>query len=91
MCIILGVLKVIFSGVNFNVMFLDELFSNMDSELRTVVCNMLKSELKENQTIFIISHQEIYDTNFKGSINARLLFENNIEKSVYSIKKSLSE
>jgi hypothetical protein len=52
---------------------------------------MLKSELKENQTIFIISHQEIYDTNFKGSINARLLFENNIEKSVYSIKKSLSE
>lgn len=91
MCIILGVLKVIFSGVNFNVMFLDELLSNMDATLRTTVCNMLKNELKDNQTIFIISHQELYDTNFKGSINARLLFENNIEKSVYSIKKSLSE
>lgn len=87
MCIILGVLKVIFSGVNFNVMFLDELFSNMDSELRTVVCNMLKNELKENQTIFIISHQEIYDTNFKGTISARLLFKNNIDKSVYTIKE----
>ena len=31
MCVILGVLKVIFSGVHFNVMFLDELFSNSDA------------------------------------------------------------
>ena len=86
MCIILGVLKVIFSGVNFNIMFLDELFSNMDSELRSMVCNVLKSELKENQTIFIISHQEISDANFDGSINAKLSYSNGTEKSIYSIK-----
>lgn len=86
MCIILGVLKVIFSGVNFNIMFLDELFSNMDAELRSMVCNVLKSELKENQTIFIISHQEISDANFDGSINAKLSYVNCTERSSYQIK-----
>lgn len=86
MCIILGVLKVIFSGVNFNIMFLDELFSNMDSELRSMICNVLKSELKENQTIFIISHQEISDANFDGSINAKLSYVNGTERSSYQIK-----
>lgn len=86
MCIILGVLKVIFSGVNFNIMFLDELLSNLDIELRSKVCNVLKSELKENQTIFIISHQEISDTNFDGSISAKLNYSNGVEKSKYEIK-----
>ena len=86
MCIILGVLKVIFSGVNFNVMFLDELLSNMDSELRSMVCNIFKSELKENQTIFIISHQEISDANFDGSINAKLSYVNGTERSTYQVK-----
>ena len=86
MCIILGVLKVIFSGVNFNVMFLDELLSNMDSELRSMVCNVFKSELKENQTIFIISHQEISDANFDGSINAKLSYVNGTERSTYQVK-----
>jgi len=86
MCIILGVLKVIFSGVNFNIMFLDELFSNMDAELRSKVCNVLKNELKENQTVFIISHQEISDANFDGSINVNLFYDDGKEKSRYTIK-----
>jgi ABC-type multidrug transport system ATPase subunit len=86
MCIILGVLKVIFSGVNFNIMFLDELFSNMDADLRSKVCNVLKSEIKENQTIFIISHQEISDANFDGAINAKLTYSNGVEKTNYSVK-----
>lgn len=86
MCIILGVLKVIFSGVNFNIMFLDELFSNMDAELRSMICNVLKKELKENQSIFIISHQEISDANFDGSINVKLTYFNGWDKSEYQIK-----
>lgn len=86
MCIILGVLKVIFSGVNFNIMFLDELFSNMDADLRSKVCNVLKSEIKENQTIFIISHQEISDANFDGAIHAKLYYSNGVEKTNYSVK-----
>lgn len=86
MCIILGVLKVIFSGVNCNIMFLDELFSNMDSELRSMICNVLKKELKPDQTIFIISHQEISDSNFDGSINVKLTYFNTWDKSEYQIK-----
>ena len=86
MCIILGVLKVIFSGVNCNIMFLDELFSNMDLELRSMICNVLKKELKPNQTIFIISHQEISDSNFDGSINVKLTYFNTLDKSEYQIK-----
>lgn len=88
MCIILGVLKVIFSGIHFNVMFLDELFSNMDPDLRGMVCNVLKSELKPEQTIFIISHQELFDTNFDGTISAKLVYSNGKEKSSYSVKNS---
>lgn len=88
MCIILGVLKVIFSGIHFNVMFLDELFSNMDPDLRGMVCSVLKSELKTNQTIFIISHQELFDTNFDGTISAKLSYNCGKEKSVYTVKKS---
>lgn len=87
MCIILGVLKVIFSGVNFNVMFLDELFSNMDSELRGQICNILKKELKENQTIFVVSHQEVSDASFDGGISASLVYEEGKEKSRYIVKK----
>lgn len=86
MCIILGILKVIFSGVNFNIYFLDELFSNLDSELRTLICNVLKNEIKDGQTIFIISHQEISDANFDGSINAKLSYINGTEQSSYTIK-----
>lgn len=88
MCIILGVLKVIFNGIHFNVMFLDELFSNMDPDLRSMVCTVLKNELQQDQTIFIISHQEIFDTNFDGTISAKLSYSNGKEKSIYTVKKS---
>lgn len=83
--IILGVLKVIFSGVKFNIMFLDELFSNLDSELRNTICKVLKNEINDNQTIFIISHQELPDTYFDGSIHAELHYKSNsIKQSKYS-------
>ena len=86
MCIILGVLKVIFSKINFNILFLDELFSNFDSALHNVACGILKNELKENQTIFIISHQEISDSLFDGSIKAKLNFIDGQEASKYIIE-----
>lgn len=87
MCIILGVLKVIFSGVKFNVMILDELLSNLDYELRDSICKILKSEINEDQTIFIISHQEITDTNFNGSVCVKLSYDDGKEKSKYTISK----
>ena len=85
MCIILGVLKIIFSRVNFNIMFLDELFSNMDADLRSMVCNVLISEKNKEHTTFIISHQRIPETVFDGLIEARLVYKDNREHSEYTI------
>jgi DNA repair exonuclease SbcCD ATPase subunit len=86
MCIILGVLKVIFSKINFNIMFLDELFSNLDSNLRNDVCSILKNELRENSTVFIISHQEIDNEDFDGKIKVSLDYNDSKKKSSYSVK-----
>jgi ABC-type multidrug transport system ATPase subunit len=89
MCIILGILDVIMHNVNFNICFLDELFSNMDGELRQLMCQVLKSNLKENQILFIISHIELDDKYFNGEISAHLEYVNNsiLKKSVYKITK----
>jgi DNA repair exonuclease SbcCD ATPase subunit len=89
MCIILGILDVIMNNVNFNICFLDELFSNMDGELRQLMCQVLKSNLKENQILFIISHIELDDKYFNGEITANLEYVNNsiLKKSVYKITK----
>ena len=40
--IIFGILQNIIANVNFNVIFLDELFSNMDAESRNVMINLIK-------------------------------------------------
>lgn len=87
MCCILGVVKAIFTGANCNILFLDELFSNMDTELREIACNILREDLKNDHTIFIISHQDISDYNFDGYISAELYFENGQKKSKYTIRE----
>lgn len=85
--IILGVLRVITNNSNFNICLLDELLSNMDMELRQVICHVLKDNIKEGQTLFIISHTEFEDKNFDGVIDAQLHFKDNLyKKSVYNIQ-----
>lgn len=87
--IILGVLKVITNNSNFNICLLDELLSNMDSEMRQLICTVLKNNIKENQTLFIISHTEFEDKNFDGIIETQLQYkDNNFKKSVYTISKT---
>ena len=87
MCIILGILDVIMNNVNFNICFLDELFSNMDGELRQLMCHVLKNNLKDGQILFTISHVELEDKYFNGEIKAELEYINNsiLKKSVYKI------
>lgn len=86
--IILGVLKVITNNSNFNICLLDELLSNMDMELRQVICKVLKDNVKEKQTLFIISHTEFEDKNFDGVIEAQLQYMDNIHrKSIYEIRR----
>ena len=89
MCIILGILDVIMNNINFNICFLDELFSNMDSELRQLMCYVLKNNLKEGQILFTISHVELEDKYFNGEIKAELEYIDNsiLKKSAYKIIK----
>ena len=82
--IILGVLKTIMSSVNFNICLLDELLSNMHTELRGDICKVLKDNLKEEQTIFIISHAELDDQYFDGSLDVELVYMDGVyQKSKY--------
>lgn len=86
--IILGILNIILRNVNFNICFLDELFSNMDAELRDIVCKVLKGTIKDGQTVFIISHVELDDFYFDGCIEASLSYmDQNLKESIYKFKK----
>lgn len=86
MCIILGVLGTIMSNISFNITFLDELFSNMDMDLRSTMCQVLRTNHKSGQTLFIISHVDLESKYFDGQIDARLEFIDEVHrKSVYTI------
>ena len=85
MSIILGILNVIMSNINFNILFLDELISNMDAELRYDVCSVLRENLQSGQTMFLISHTELDDKWFDGNINITQTSTGNFQKSVFKI------
>ena len=88
LCIVLGVIKTILNSVAFNITLLDELISNMDSELRQTVCQVLKNSIEPNQTMFIISHTELDDKWFDGSIDVEIDHTEDFQmKSKYTIKK----
>ena len=69
--IIFGILKTLLNGVNFNIIFLDELTSNMHDDLRDLTCKMLQRNIKD-KCIFIISHAPIDDNPFEGEIKVKL-------------------
>lgn len=72
MIIILGVLGAIIGSSSINIMFLDELFSNLDESLRNDMCKVLKDSIKSNNTLFIVSHQDIDEQFFNGFIDLSL-------------------
>lgn len=78
--IILGVLGTILGGESCNVMFLDELFSNLHSDLRNEMCSVLKDFISEDQTLFIISHYDLDDRYFDGTIKMKLERHNQYEQ-----------
>jgi DNA repair exonuclease SbcCD ATPase subunit len=69
--IILSILRVLMSSVNFNICFIDELLSNMDEEMRDVMCQLLKSNKQTGQTIFVIGHAQLRDDLFDGCIHVK--------------------
>lgn len=87
MCIIMGVLGTIMNNISFNITFLDELISNMDYDLRSIMCRVLKQNMKPNQTLFILSHVDLEAKYFDGEVHAKLEYiDESHLKSVYSIE-----
>lgn len=70
--IIFGVIQNVIANVDFNIFFLDELFSNMDSDSRNTMLNLLKTTLCENRTIFVVNHAEMPDDYFNHKIRVHL-------------------
>ena len=82
MVTILSILKVIMNSVNFNIWFLDELLSNMDEEMRDLMCGILKSSMDPGHSIFIISHAKLSEFAIDGCIEVN----NRDNNSQYTIK-----
>ena len=88
MVTILGVLGTVIGSNGVNILFLDELFSNLDANLRNEMCSVLRESLKEDSSIFIISHTDLEDKYFDGEIHMRLEVKGQYEKhSNINIKK----
>lgn len=79
--IILSILDILMNGVDFNIHFLDELFSNMHEELRGTMCEILKRKMNPKDTIFVISHANLPSNSIDGRIEVSL---NNGNSSFYS-------
>lgn len=71
--IIFGVLHNIIANVDFNVILLDELFSNMDADSRNTMLTLIKENFEEDKSVFIINHAEMNDDYFKHKIRVSLV------------------
>lgn len=80
MMIILGVLCTVLGSASTNVIFLDELFSNLDGTLRNDMCSVLHNFISEDDTMFVISHQELDERYFNGTIKMKLESKGQYEK-----------
>lgn len=80
MMIILGVLCTVIGSASTNVIFLDELFSNLDGALRNDMCSVLHNFISENDTMFVISHQDLDERYFSGTMKIKLENHGQYEK-----------
>jgi DNA repair exonuclease SbcCD ATPase subunit len=72
LAIIFGILQNIIANVNLNILFLDELFSNMDVNARNIMISLLQENMGDDKTIFIINHAEMGDDMFSHKIRVKL-------------------
>lgn len=80
MIIILGVLGTIIGSSSANIIFLDELFSNLDGNLRNDMCSVLQNFIYENDTMFVISHQDLDEKYFNGTMKLHIDHKGQYEK-----------
>lgn len=86
-CIIFGILQNVIANVNFNVLGLDELFSNMDDNMKNMMLEMISKNMAKDRTVLVINHGPMADDWFKNKIRVNIVNQK-IEKE--NIKKSLS-
>lgn len=86
-CIIFGILQNVIANVNFNILGLDELFSNMDDNMKNMMLEMINKNMSKSRTVFIINHGPMADDWFSHKLRVTLTNQK-IEKE--NIKKSLS-
>lgn len=70
--IVFGILQNVISNVDMNVLVMDELMSNMDSDARNVMLSVLKETMGEDKSIFIVNHAEMNDDYFDHKIRVNL-------------------
>ena len=80
MMIILGVLGTVIGSSSANVIFLDELFSNLDGGLRNDMCSVLHNFISPNDTMFVISHQDLDERYFNGTLKLHIDHRGQYEK-----------
>ena len=70
--IVFGILQNVISNVDMNILIMDELMSNMDSDARNVMLSVLKETMGEDKSIFIVNHAEMNDDYFDHKIRVNL-------------------
>ena len=73
MVIILAIISSLVSKVSSNVIFLDELFGNLDPRTRSELIPVLRASLPTNSTALIVSHQDMDEDLFDGKIKMKLV------------------
>lgn len=73
MVIILAIISSLVSKVSSNVIFLDELFGNLDPRTRSELIPVLRASLPTNSTVLIVSHQDMDEDLFDGKIKMKLV------------------
>ena len=88
MAIIFGILQNLIANVDFNIMFLDELFANLDTDARNVMLSVLTESLANERCVFVINHAEMADDFFNHKIRVRLV-NKNVTLSKKKLKKAV--
>ena len=82
LAIIFGILQNIISNVDCNILFLDELMSNMDANARNTMISLIKEQMSSDKTIFVINHAEMMDDFFDHKIRVSLQNKKIISASI---------
>ena len=72
MAIIFGILQNLIANVDFNLVFLDESFANLDTDARNTMLSVLQESLADHRSVFVINHAEMGDDFFNHKIRVRL-------------------